>query len=306
MFWKPQKKAKISGSYKVIYGYKENKVILKDAFTEGINKLKLSNIDAPVITAGAILCNILGCERTYLYTHDDYILSKDEYERYCDALKRRIEGEPLQYIIGSQEFMSLDFIVSPDVLIPRQDTEILVEYIIEFVSQKDKVSILDIGTGSGCIAISLAHYIKNSRVVAVDISKGALKIARKNAQNCGVEERIVFIESNLFENVPIQKFDIIVSNPPYIPNQVIAGLDRQVKDFEPKIALDGGEDGLDFYRRIVKESVDFLKPKGLLAFEVGFDQAQEVAKIMESSYRDIKLQKDLAGIERVVTGILSK
>lgn len=281
-------------------------MILKDAFTEGIRKLKLSNIDAPVITAGAILCHVLGCENTYLYTHDDYVLSKDEYERYCDALNRRIKGEPLQYITGCQEFMSLNFAVDPSVLIPRQDTEILVEYIIEFARQKEKVSILDIGTGSGCIAISLAYYIKNSRVLGVDISKGALEIARKNAHNCGVDERIAFIESNLFKNISPQKFDIIVSNPPYIPNEVIDTLDRQVKDFEPKIALDGGEDGLDFYRKIVKQSVAFLKPKGLLAFEVGFDQAQDVVKIMESSFKDIKVKKDLAGIERVVTGILSR
>lgn len=281
-------------------------MFLKDAFREGIEKLKLSNIDAPVITAGAIICSILGCDRTFLYTHDNYLLSKDEYDRYCDALKRRINGEPLQYITGCQEFMSLNFTVGPEVLIPRQDTEILVEYVIEFVGEKENVSILDIGTGSGCIAISFAHYIKGSRVMGVDISKEALKIARKNAQSCGVEDRIDFIESNLFEKVPIQKFDVIVSNPPYIPNKVIDTLDRQVKDFEPKIALDGGQDGLDFYRRIVKESEDYLKPKGLLAFEVGFDQAQEVKKIMEASYEDIKVIKDLAGIERVVTGILSK
>lgn len=281
-------------------------MLLKDAFREGIEKLKLLNIDAPVITAGAILCSVLGCERTFLYTHDHYLLSKDEYDRYCDALNRKMNGEPLQYITGSQEFMSLNFAVGPEVLIPRQDTEILVEFVIEFVGRKENISILDIGTGSGCIAISLASYIKGSHVLGVDISKEALEIARKNAQNCGVEDRVDFIESNLFEKVPTQKFDIIVSNPPYIPNRVIGTLDRQVKDFEPKIALDGGEDGLDFYRRIVKESVDYLKPKGLLAFEVGFDQAQEVIKIMETSYENIKTIKDLAGIERVVTGILSK
>jgi release factor glutamine methyltransferase len=285
---------------------KEIKVILKDAYTEGIKKLKLSNIDAPVITAGAILCYVVGCDKSYIYTHDDYSLSKDEYDKYCEALKRRIDGEPLQYITGHQEFMSLNFAVGPSVLIPRQDTEILVEYIMEFVGQKENVSILDIGTGSGCIAISLAHYIKGSRVLGVDISKDALELSRKNARSCGVEERITFLESNLFENVPMQKFDVIVSNPPYIPNRVIDTLDRQVKDFEPKIALEGGEDGLDFYGRITKQSVDFLKPNGLLAFEVGFDQAQDVAKIMESNFKDIKIQKDLAGIDRVVTGILSK
>ena len=281
-------------------------MILKDAFTEGIRKLKLSNIDAPVVTAGAILCYVLGCEKTYLYSHDEYLLSKDEYENYCEFLKRRIEGEPLQYITGCQEFMSLNFNVCREVLIPRQDTEILVESVLEYVGQRDNVSILDIGTGSGCIAISLAYYGKNTQVMGVDISKGALEIARLNARNCGVEENTVFVESNLFENIPPKKFDIIISNPPYIPIEVIETLDKQVKDFEPTIALGGGEDGLDFYRRITEQSGSFLKPKGLLVFEVGFDQAQKVMKIMESSFENIKVQKDLAGIERVVMGNLSK
>lgn len=281
-------------------------MILKDAFTEGIGKLKLSNIDAPVITAGAILCYVLGCEKTYLYSHDEYLLSKDEYERYCESLKRRIEGEPLQYITGCQEFMSLNFNVCREVLIPRQDTEILVESVLGYVGQKDNVSILDIGTGSGCIAISLAYYCKNAQVMGVDISKGALEIARLNARNYGVDKNTAFVESDLFENIPSKKFNIIVSNPPYIPIEVIKTLDKQVKDFEPTIALGGGEDGLDFYREIAEKSVGFLKPKGLLAFEVGFDQAQKVVKILESSFENIKVQKDLAGIERVVMANLSK
>lgn len=285
---------------------KETEVILKDAFTEGIMKLKLSNIDAPVVTAGAILCCVLVCEKTYLYCHDDYVLSNNEYERYCEALKRRIDGEPLQYITGCQEFMSLNFTVCKDVLIPRQDTEILVESTIEFAGEKENVNILDIGTGSGCIAISLAYFIKNSWVMGLDISKEALEIARKNARNRGVEEKTVFVESNLFGSIPLQEFDIIVSNPPYIPIKDIDTLERQVKDFEPRSALDGGEDGFEFYRRIVEESVRFLKPNALLAFEVGFNQAHEVKKIMELGFENIKIQKDLAGIERVVMGTLSK
>lgn len=281
-------------------------MVLKDVFAKGINMLKLSNIDAPVITAGAILCFVLGCEKIYLYSHDDYTLSKNEYEQYLAALKRRIAGEPLQYIIGCQEFMSLNFKVTKDVLIPRQDTETLVECIIELANEMDTVSILDIGTGSGCIAISLAYYIKNSQVMGIDISKGALRVAIENARTCGVEKKAVFIESNLFENVPHKKFDVIVSNPPYIPLKDIDMLEEQVKDFEPKTVLDGGEDGLYFYKKIVKESIDFLKPEGILAFEVGFDQAQEVVRIMGASYQNIKVQKDLAGIERVVMGSLSK
>ncbi|WP_010246521.1 peptide chain release factor N(5)-glutamine methyltransferase [Acetivibrio cellulolyticus] len=285
---------------------RKKKVILKQAFTEGSKMLKLSNIEAPVVTAGAILCHVLGCDKAYLYSHDDYILNNSQFNSFLEAIKRRINGEPLQYITGSQEFMSLDFIVSPDVLIPRQDTEILVESVIQFASGKGNIDILDVGTGSGCIAISLAYFIKNSRVTAVDISKGALEMARKNAQKCGVEDRITFIESNLFDNVTSGDFDIIVSNPPYIPVQDIETLEKQVKDFEPRSALDGGCDGLDFYRRITKDSIRYLKPNGLLAFEVGYDQSQEVLKIMKDSFDNLKIERDLAGIERVVMGIRSK
>lgn len=285
---------------------KENKVILKDVLLEGIKKLKLSNIEAPVVTAGAMLCTVLGCDKTYLYSHDDYSLSNYECDSFCEAIRRRIDGEPLQYITGFQEFMSLNFIVSHDVLIPRQDTEILVESVLQFANDKEYVNILDIGTGSGCIAISLAYYVKNSRVIGLDISKGALEIARKNARKCGVEEKTTFLESNLLDNIPLQDFDIIVSNPPYIPVRDIETLERQVKDFEPRSALDGGPDGLDFYRKIVKDSLSYIKPKGLLAFEVGFDQSQEVMNIMEDSFDNLKIVKDLSGIERVVMGTRSK
>ncbi len=268
--------------------------------------LKLSDIDAPVVTAGAMLCFCLGCDKAFLYSHEDYLLKEAERDSYFDAIKRRIAGEPLQYITGSQEFMSFDFLVSSDVLIPRHDTEILVEAVIQAVKDKESITILDIGTGSGCIAISLAHFIKSSSVTAVDISKGALEVARKNAGRCGVEDRITFIESDLFSNISMSEFDIIVSNPPYIPDEDIETLESQVKDFEPRSALDGGKDGLDFYRRITKDSVPFLKRNGLLAFEVGFNQSQDVVEIMKDSFKEIKIEKDLAGIERVVMGTLSR
>lgn len=281
-------------------------MLLKDAFIEGSKMLKLSDIDAPVVVAGAILCFCLGCDKAFLYSHDDYVLSEAERESYFDAIKRRMTGEPLQYITGSQEFMSLDFLVTPGVLIPRQDTEILVEAVIQAVKNKENTTILDIGTGSGCIAISLAHFIKNCSVTAVDISKDALEVAQKNALRCGVEDRITFIESDLLSNISKCEFDVIVSNPPYIPAQEVETLESQVKDFEPRTALDGGKDGMDFYRRITKDAGSFLKSDGLLAFEVGFNQSRQVAEIMRESFKDIKIKKDLAGIERVVMGTLSR
>lgn len=296
-------------------------MILKEALTNGINSLKSANIQAPVIEAGVILCHTLGCSRAYLYSHDDYELMIGEVEAYARMIDERVKGRPLQYITGSQEFMSLDFIVTPDVLIPRQDTEVLVEEVIHHVrcSRKDNPVILDIGTGSGSIAISLAHYINNCRVFAMDISKDALGVARINAQRCGVSERVVFITGNILKGPDSMEsclmpgnsgrskdrpsFDVIVSNPPYIPTADIAGLELQVRDFEPHLALDGGIDGLEFYRSIVKAALDYVKPEGLIAFEVGVGQADDVAGLLEKGFQNIRIVKDLSGIDRVVTAV---
>jgi release factor glutamine methyltransferase len=286
----------------------EAKVVLRDVLLDGTKRLKESNIEAPAVEAGAILCHVLGCNRTYLYSHDDYILDDEQYTRYMLLLDERLEGRPVQYITGHQEFMSLDFIVTPHVLIPRQDTEILVEEVIEYAKgiKGDKIEILDIGTGSGCIAVSLAHYISKSRVSALDVSLQALKIAHANATNNNVDPKITFLLGDVFgglENINGRVlFDIIVSNPPYIPSNDISTLEKQVKDYEPYCALDGGKDGLIFYRRIVEQSISYLKPGGLLAFEVGIGQAQDVKGIMDNSFNNLKIVKDLAGIDRVVMG----
>ncbi|AUG56306.1 peptide chain release factor N(5)-glutamine methyltransferase [Acetivibrio saccincola] len=311
-------------------------MILKDVLKEGVNFLKSSGNEAPAFEAGVILCHVLKCRKVFLYTHDDYNLNEKEYREYIEAVRKRANGEPLQYITGHQEFMSLDFKVTPDVLIPRQDTEILVESVLEYakdekvtkyINVKDSkdiedtkhiestkntkdssIDILDIGTGSGCIAVSLAHYIKNSRIVAVDISQKALDVAKYNAQKNNVADRIEFICGDIFTGLKNifrggkKKFDVIVSNPPYIASHEIPYLEKQVKDFEPLKALDGGDDGLDFYRFIVKEGVNFLKREGLLALEVGINQAWDVLKMMGEKYLNIKVVKDLSGIERVVMG----
>ncbi|MGI6668286.1 MAG: peptide chain release factor N(5)-glutamine methyltransferase [Acetivibrionales bacterium] len=228
-----------------------------------------------------------------------------------------------------QEFMSLMFEVGPGVLIPRQETELLVETVIRFCSGSDKasrrrcicrrkpdfrekprkrqghISILDMGTGSGCIAVSLARYIPGCRVTAVDIMPAALEAARKNAQANGVADRVRFIKSNLFESVPEEKFDVIVSNPPYVRTEEISRLQREIREYEPISALDGGADGLFFYREIIKSSKAYLKPGGMLAFETGYDQAADVASMLSGSFKDTRIYKDLAGIDRVVTSILS-
>lgn len=276
---------------------------IREAQVIGTEILKNVNIGAPAVDAGVMLCHVLGCDRARLYAHADDYIDKCAMEKYSLLLSKRCTGMPVQYITGRQEFMGLDFHVSTDVLIPRPDTEILVETVIEGGKKYGHaLKILEIGTGSGCIAVSLAFYLKNSFVIAADISERALEIARMNALRHGISEKIEFIRSNLFDKIDMTGFDIIVSNPPYIKRQEIHGLQKDVRDFEPLLALDGGDDGLDFYRRIIKKSPEFLKSNGILAFEVGIHQAQIVVKLMKNCFEEVVVNKDLAGIERVVSG----
>lgn len=281
-------------------------MILKEVFNKGIEILKEAKIDAPVVDAGVMLCHVLGCDKVFLYAHQDFVLSLHQINEFFRMVNMRAEGMPVQYITGHQEFMSLDFTVRPGVLIPRQDTEILVESVIDHARKlsADRLDILDIGTGSGCIAISLAHYLKNSFVTAVDISDTALDTARLNAEKNGVSQRFVPVKSDLFSELGNVRFDIVVSNPPYIPGNEIAGLQREVSLFEPELALAGGEDGLLFYKRIIGEVERYLVPNGLLAFEVGSGQSQQLEEMMGSRFHNVHSVKDLAGINRVVLGLL--
>jgi len=202
--------------------------------------------------------------------------------------------------------MGLDFFVKEGVLIPRPDTETLVEEIIELCKNKsEQINILDIGTGSGSITVSLAKYIENSKVMSFDISDIPLEVGKINAINNEVDNKIEFVKSDVFSAIEDteKQFDVIVSNPPYIPKKDIETLHTQVKDYEPYNALEGGEDGLDFYRQITKESIDYLKQGGILAYEVGHDQAEDVSEIMKSyGYTKIYKKKDIQGIDRVVIG----
>lgn len=287
-------------------------MLLSEALNKAIEILKSFSVETPAVEAGVILCHVIGRDRAFIYAHGDYLLKPNEQEEFFKAIYARAAGKPVQYITGRQEFMSLEFVLNNDVLIPRHDTEILVETVIDKARsiQKERISILDIGTGSGCIAVSLAYYIPNCRVTAVDISDNALRIAQINANNAGVSEKINFILSDIFDNIKIlpereRRFDIIVSNPPYIPTGAIEDLQPEVKNYEPIIALDGGIDGLDFYRRIIDEAHLFLTEKGILAFEVGYNQASEVPRMMEKRYTDLKVIKDLGMIDRVVMGQLN-
>jgi len=279
---------------------------INEAYRKGIGILKNAGIEAPVNDAGVIMCHVLKCDRAFLYSRGADELEENLLKIYFDLLEQRASKVPLQHITGFQEFMSLPFEVGRNVLIPRQDTEILVETVINLCKKNrhERVDILDVGTGSGCIAVSLAYYIPRSFVTAVDIKPEALAVARKNAAINGVSDRIRFVKSNLFDNLDGEKFDFIVSNPPYIRSGDIESLQDEVKCHEPLAALDGGIDGLDFYRAIVSKAPDFLKEEGMLVFETGYDQAYAVKELMKDYFMDIEIKKDLAGIDRVVTGTL--
>lgn len=252
--------------------------------------------DVPLLEARILLEAATGLDRLTLIKKSESELGTDENEHYMRLVNERLTGKPIAYITGHKEFMGLDFFVNENVLIPRPDTETLIECVLGSGKRK----ILDIGTGSGAIAVSLAKFIPESEVTAVDISPEALKIAEKNAIANGVD--VAFSILDILNEDITSEFDLIVSNPPYIRDSVIPTLDKTVNAFEPHLALSGGEDGLIFYRAIAKKAVRALNNGGLLMFEIGFDQGKAVSEIMSDNYKNIKIIKDLAGCDRVVTG----
>ena len=268
---------------------------------------ELSHIsDTPKLDIEILLSKALGdVDRLYIHLNLHKELTKEQLDSFNKMIQDRLKGRPIAYIVNNREFMGLDFYVEEGVLIPRPDTEPLVEEVIELVKGKENLKIVDIGTGSGAITVSLAKYIKDCQVYSLDISDKALSIGLKNAISNEVEDKINFIKSNIFSGIEDKglKLDVIVSNPPYIRRADIETLHTQVKDYEPYIALEGGEDGLNFYRDITRESVKYLKDKGILAFEVGHDQAEDVSEILKhNGYTNIYTKKDLQGIDRVVIG----
>ncbi|MGX9758541.1 peptide chain release factor N(5)-glutamine methyltransferase [Clostridioides difficile] len=262
--------------------------------------------DTPRLDTELLLQKALGdVDRLYIHLNLNKELTEEQKIKFIGFAEERINGRPIAYIVEKREFMGLDFFVKEGVLIPRPDTETLVEEIIEICKARKNVSILDIGTGSGAITVSLAKYIENSNVTSFDISEIALEIGKKNAIINEVDKKIEYIKSDLFTalNDSDIKFDIIVSNPPYIKKQDIETLHTQVKDYEPYNALEGGEDGLDFYRKITEQGKKYLNECGILAYEVGHNQAEDVINIMKSNgYKKIYTKKDIQGIDRVVIG----
>ena len=277
----------------------------RDLYNQGIEKLSSESIPDAKIDARLLLEYVCKTDRNALFLKGDMEVADEESNVYFGLISKRMKHIPLQHLTGEQEFMGLTFLVNKHVLIPRQDTECLVEIVLKHMH--DGMRILDMCTGSGCILISLLHYSNDCQGVGVDLSEEALKVATHNALvlgNNGIADKMdaTFVQSNLFEKVD-GKFDIIVSNPPYIKTEVIDTLMPEVKDFEPMMALDGAEDGLYFYRRIIMDAKEHLNRGGQLFFEIGYDQGEDVSKLMrESGYVNVEVAKDLAGLDRVVYG----
>lgn len=271
-----------------------------EAFLMGMQKLKEAEIGEAQLDARLLLEEVCGTDHNTLLCHGDREVSEAEEEQYRKALEQRAVHVPLQHLLGYQDFMGLRFQVNEHVLIPRQDTEILVEEAMRYLH--DGMRILDLCTGSGCILLSLLHYSNDCEGTGVDISKEALQVAALNAELLGIKAD--FLKSDLYEKVT-GKFDLLVSNPPYIERKVIPTLMEEVREYDPYIALDGGEDGLDFYRRIIGGAQDYLKRGGQILVEIGSGQAQAVSELLrEAGFKEIDVCRDFAGLDRVVSGRL--
>ena len=273
----------------------------REAFETGKGTLAAAGIEEAELDARLLLEEICGTDRNTLLVHGDRNVTEEELAQYKEMLEKRSAHIPLQQIIGRQSFMGLDFYVDENVLIPRQDTELLVEEALKELH--DGMRILDMCTGSGCILLSLLKYSNDCEGIGADISEEALKVAERNRVQLGLENA-AFIRSDLFEAVE-GKFDLLVSNPPYICSDVIDTLMPEVREHEPRQALDGSADGLHFYRRILADCGAYLKPGGMLFFEIGYDQGEAVKRLMEENgFLEVEVKKDYGGLDRVVLGTL--
>lgn len=284
------------------------KMTVSDLVNNGTEQLKEKRIFTPRLDCELILAYLMGEDRKFLYMHPGCIVEPGVKNRFYKLIEERTTGMPVQYITGHQEFMGLDFSVNRSVLIPRPDTEVLVETVIEWLRmypENSKPVAVDVGTGSGAIAVSLAYYCPHLQMIAIEVSQEAMEVARRNADKNGVGDRINFVEGDLLH--PLKglgmhnNIDVIISNPPYIPSEAIKNLQKEVK-LEPVTALDGGEDGLAFYRRLAAEAPLFLIEGGLLALEIGYNQVEDVTNIIDlkNNFSCVKVVKDLAQRDRVI------
>ena len=287
---------------------KQKTLTLKQLYKVGTVKLAEEGIEEFSLDAWYLLEYVTGVSKAMYFAEPERAVSEENADRYIDCIRQRAAHIPLQHITGEQEFMGYPFYVNEHVLIPRQDTETLVEEAIQVM--RPKMKILDMCTGSGCIVLSILkmcrekYYMTELQGIGADVSEEALKVARENGRR--LEVPVTWIQSDLFAKIPEEeKYDVIVSNPPYIETAVIDTLQEEVRLHDPYIALDGKEDGLYFYRRIISEAGKYLKPQGKLMFEIGCDQAEAVEELMKNvGYEQITVKKDLAGLDRVVYGTL--
>ena len=284
---------------------------IKEVIAEATALLDRARVDQPRRTSEVLLAHSLGVDRTYLVTHPKASLSLDVLESFKVLVERRAAHEPLQYIVGHQEFYGFQFKVTPDVLIPRPETEHLVETVLKLArgvpndTGHASPMIVDVGTGSGCIAITVALLVHKARVIAIDISSAALQVAAENVNAHNAGSRVELLEGDLLQPLLRRNVngavDIIASNPPYVPLMQMASLQREVGEHEPRVALSGGRDGLDFYRRLLIEAPLLLKPNGYLVFEIGFGQLDSVRSMIDDSWELLEITSDLQGIPRTLT-----
>jgi release factor glutamine methyltransferase len=283
---------------------------IAEAILQGAHKLRQAGVSEARREAGSLVTHLLNRDRSFILSHAEDSLEPEQLEQFQNYLERRAQGEPLQYITGHQQFFGLDFEVTRDVLIPRPETELLVESALKLAAGREAGPfVCDVGTGSGCVAITLLHElgeISGTRAVAIDISPAALAVAKRNAARHSVSERIDFVISDGFasldpENPRQSFFDLIVSNPPYIEERALAGLQREVRDYEPRLALAAGLDGLLIIRRLLVEAGDFLKTGGHFLFEIGFGQSAAVEQLIDpKKWKLLEIHEDLQGIPRTV------
>ena len=277
------------------------KISIGEIIRDAAGELDRAGVPEPRREAGSLLSFILGKDRTYLISHADDETDENSLGRFREFVERRAAGEPLQYITGVQDFYGREFRVTTEVLIPRPETELLVEAALQIAGPAP--FICDVGTGSGCIALTLLCEIVNARAVAIDKSAAALEIAKLNAQKLSIADRTLFIESDCFDALDSREyeFDLIVSNPPYVAEKALKGLQREVRDHEPLVALSPGGDGLSVIRRLIDEGPAFIKPDGHMLMEIGFDQGEAVERLINDSAWSLReIRPDLQGIPRIV------
>lgn len=276
---------------------------IEDALKTSLARLKETS-DTPSLDGRVLLKEVLHKEDIFLLSHRDHVLSPEEERLFSEMVEERAKGKPVAYILGHKEFMGFRFKVTEDTLIPRPDTEIAVEMAVERIREKGYKKVLDLCSGSGAIGLSIAGILEFTNVTLSDINKGALSVSVENAEEIGVLDRVRFIHSDLFQDIE-ERFDLIISNPPYISEKDMSELAVSVRNYEPHLALYGGVQGLDFYRIIAQQAKEHLTDHGMLIFEIGHDQSQEVERMLrENGFENIMTVNDLAGHHRVVSGEL--